>query len=287
MNKFQYLLRCILSIFQQKICPYCGGRDFTLIQRKYLVTTLLKCKNCGLNHRHPKDDPKFLEKFYQKDYHVKVEMMTDLPADQELEKLKANNFNELRDFSTMFSALFPEKMNISVVDYGCSWGYNVYKLKKSGLDAVGYELSVPRAGFGAEKLGVDIATDTAAIRTGNDIFFSSHTIEHLASIQDFIQLSKEKLNKEGVFVAICPNGSKEYQQRNPATYSQTWGSLHPNYLDIEFARFAFKNNPYLILTSDWIFDTEKIKNWDGRSQVVDAYREGYELLIIAKPNSML
>jgi hypothetical protein len=248
---------------------------------------LIKYKTCGLNHRHPKDNPKFLEKFYQKDYHVKVEMMTDLPDDKDLEELKKDNFKELRDFSPMFRSLYPRKEGIKVVDYGCSWSYNVYKLRTTEFDAVGYELSIPRARFGIQKLGIEIETDTASIRTGNDVFFPTHTIEHLASIPDFINLSMEKLNSEGTFIAICPNGSVDYQKRNPSSYSQTWGSLHPNYLDIDFASFAFRNNPFMIQTSDWIFDTEKIANWNGRSQVIGDHREGYELLIIAKPNIVL
>lgn len=39
-------------------------------------------------HRHPKDSKEFLEKFYQSDYKVDVQMMTDLPGDDKLKLLK-------------------------------------------------------------------------------------------------------------------------------------------------------------------------------------------------------
>jgi Methyltransferase domain len=285
MDKIKYLLRCIAGLFQKKYCPYCEKTELVLIERKYIVTALLKCKNCGLLHRHPKDTLKFLNQFYQSDYHVNVAMMTDLPGPQQLKVLKENNFEELRDHLPFVDTLFPGRDNsFRMVDYGCSWGYNVYKLKKCGINAVGYELSVPRANFGKDNLEIEIYTEEKKIRNGNDMMFSSHVIEHLHSIQDFIKLSKTLLNKEGIFIAFCPNGSKEFQSRKPSLFRTTWGSLHPNYLDIDFASHVFKNNPYILLTSDWPYDSEKIKNWDGKSQYIDEYKEGYELLIIAKPN---
>jgi uncharacterized Zn finger protein len=63
MSKFNYLLRSVFNIFQPKRCPYCGENQFDIIQSKYLITTLLRCKNCSLLHRHPKDSKEFLEKF--------------------------------------------------------------------------------------------------------------------------------------------------------------------------------------------------------------------------------
>ncbi len=283
MHKTRYLINSILNINQKKRCPFCGHISFTGIDKKYLFTSLLKCNYCALMHRHPKESREFLNKFYQKDYKINVGMMTDLPSDEELQRLKQENFKELRSYLPFISALF-EKPKVSVIDYGCSWGYNVYKLCKEGIDAVGFELSVPRAEFGEKKLGISIVTNEKEIRTGNDIIFSSHVIEHLHSIQDFISLSKQKLTKEGIFMAFCPNGSIQYRKRQPDIFHVTWGSLHPNYLDIDFSTFVFHKNPYILLTSDWPYNLEKIKNWDGRSQVIDEYKAGYELLIIAKPN---
>jgi len=282
-QKLNYFLRSLANAGQEKKCPYCSGKQFMLIGTKYLITSLLKCKSCGLLHRHPKDSKEFLKKFYQKDYQVDVQMMTDLPSDNQIEKLKSHNFSELRDYLPIIKALI-NKPDIRMVDYGCSWGYNVFKLKQDGVDVTGFELSVPRARFGEEKLGIIIATQEKDIRKDNDLIYSSHVIEHLYAIQDFITLSRQKLKDDGIFMAFCPNGSVEYRKRDPDTYKVTWGSLHPNYLDIEFASNMFKKNPYLLLTSDWPYNLEKLEKWDGRSQYIDEDRDGYELLIVAKPN---
>ena len=99
MSKIKYLLRSISNIFQSKKCPYCGTIDFTIIQRKYFVTSLLQCSNCRLLYRHPKDSKDFLDNFYQSEYKIDVQMMTSMPGDEEIEKLKRNNFDELLIFA--------------------------------------------------------------------------------------------------------------------------------------------------------------------------------------------
>lgn len=286
-HKLRYLSRCLFASGQKKVCPYCGGKTFKEIERKYLVTALLKCDKCKLQHRHPKDKDSFLEDFYQEDYEVDVEMMTDMPDEATLATLIANNFSDLRDFAPLIRAAMPNKEHIKMVDYGCSWGYNVFKLRNAGIDALGYELSRPRAAYGRKNLKLEIADVETAITAGNDVIFSSHVIEHLPHIDAFIDLCKNRLMPDGVFMAFCPNGSKEYRDRNAYTFRVTWGSLHPNYLDIEFAQHLFRNHPYLILTSDWPYNLAEIKNWDGHSQVVSKERGGYELLIISKPNISL
>jgi hypothetical protein len=49
-------------------------------------------------------------------------------------------------------------------------------------------------------------------------------------------------------------------------------------------QYAFRNNPYLILTDDWVFNSNQMKDWDGASQVISSSQSGAQLLIISKPN---
>ena len=288
LNKLKYFFRSAINTNQKKECPFCGGNDFKRLDSKYFFTSLLECQNCKLNHRHPKDTEFFFNKFYQIDYKIDTSMMTNIPSDEEINRKKANNFSSLRAYDPYIDACFDGKgKDLTIIDYGCSWGYNVYKLQNSGYDALGYELSVPRAKFGEEKLGVSIYTDENKIRKENDLILSSHVIEHLPFINKFIDLSKKLLKKEGVFMAYCPNGGEGYAKRDPAIWHGTWGLEHPNHLSVEFATQAFKDNPYLVLTGDWEFEPSQIANWDGKSQVVSNIQDGKELLIIAKPNVIL
>ena len=123
-----------------------------------------------MQYRTPKDDHEFLKKFYQTDYKVDVKMMTTLPSDKGLEILKRNNFEKLRDYYPLVSNFTTAEKN-RIIDYGCSWGYNIYKLNQKGLDSQGYELSEPRVKYGKEKLGVDLVYKELDIRKSNDVFF--------------------------------------------------------------------------------------------------------------------
>jgi len=282
-QKIKYLLRSILNTQQPKKCPFCGSSDLKPIDKKYIFTVLLKCNHCALNHRHPKDDQKRIAEFYQLEYSIDTHMMTKLPSDMEIQTLKQENFPSLRSYDDYIEAIIGRKAKI--VDYGCSWGYNVFKLQRSGYDAVGYEISRPRAALGKKKLGVSIYSDTDQLPFENDLVLSSHVIEHLSNIDEFIHLSRKLLHQEGFFMTFCPNGSTPYKDREPDIWHVNWGDLHPNFLTVEFAQFVFKDNPYFILTGDWEFDATQISNWDGVSQITSDYHAGKELLIISKPNT--
>ena len=281
-QNLNYFKRLVLNFGQAKECPYCHNTNLEIIDRKFLFSSLLSCKKCGLSHRHPKDDEKFLQKYYQKEYKITTHLMTTFPTEQELVQLKKENFPQLRYYNRFIDALFSKP--VKIIDYGCSWGYNVYKLNKFGYDAVGYELSVPRASFGIKNLGVNIYSETKALPSFNDLIFSTHVIEHLSDIKSFVSLSKSLLKDKGVFMAFCPNGSLDYRNREPDIWHLNWGGVHPNFLTIDFAKFMFANNPYIVLTGDWDFDIDLIESWDGLSQITGAKRDGKELLIISKPN---
>lgn len=253
---------------------------------KYFVTRLYKCQSCKLNFRFPVDSKEFSEKFYQEEYKADYSEIsrgiTDLPSDEELAEMMENNFYGKRDYSPFIKALH-KSPSAKVIDYGCSWGYSVFQLKKAGLDAEGFDVSRGRAKFG-EKLRVKINSAQPAVRDNNDVILSSHAIEHLPVISDFVKFAAAKLVKDGIFIAFCPNGSPEFRAREPHNFHVNWGLLHPNYLDIEFAAYTFRKNPYLILTDDWRYDLSILEKWDGKSQIIGSKRDGQELLIIAKPN---
>lgn len=286
LQKLQYLIRSFANANQTKVCPNCGAKVFTVVDQKYFVTKLLKCTTCKLNFRFPTDSRKFSESFYNSDYHADyseiTKDITDLPHDSALQEMMKNNFYGKRDYSPFVKAV-TKRSDSKVIDFGCSWGYSVYQLKNAGYDAEGFEVSRSRASFG-RKLSVKIDSDTQAVRSGNDVILSSHTIEHLPVVSDLIDFAKEKLTKDGYLVCFCPNGSAEFRQRSEYLFHVNWGFLHPNYLDIEFAKLAFKSNPYLILTGDWKYDYDFISNWDQNSQVVGEKKDGEELLMIARPN---
>lgn len=78
-QRLKYLLSSIVNRFHRDLmrCPSCGCLEAILVQRKYVVTTLVRCKQCRLLHRRPIDTSKFTDHFYQEEYNEGS--ITDMP----------------------------------------------------------------------------------------------------------------------------------------------------------------------------------------------------------------
>src|SRR5215831_4097981 len=208
-NKLKYFIHSLTHIRQRPVCPYCKSTEFTIIDRKYLVTRLLECTDCHLYYRHPVDPKEFNADFYQDDY-KQSGLTTDLPGPDKLKILKetkfANSEMDCQEKIRLLKCLPEQNQHIKIVDYGTSWGYMSYQFRNAGMDVQSSEISAPRARFGNENLGLNIQTNENALLPGNDVFFSSHVIEHHPDIMAMVRLSKSLLAEGGYFVAFCPNG---------------------------------------------------------------------------------
>lgn len=287
-NKINYLTRTILHYFDKAICPSCQSKDCKVIDRKYLVSRLFECNNCHLYFRHPVDSIETNKEFYQEDYQQKGEgITTDIPDRITLEKLKENNFagtsKNIQHYVSLFKQLIPNK-TIKIIDFGANWGYQSFQFKNAGFEVSSYEISVPRAAMGKKLLNVEIHTRVEELSANNDIFFSSHVIEHLPDIPYMINLAKDKLNENGIFIAECPNGSKEFRTKNPRGFTLSWGLLHPNYISADYYQYMFKNNPYYITSTP--INVEDILNWDRKTQVCKNL-SGNQLLVFALINKLI
>jgi hypothetical protein len=287
-EKVSYLIDSAFRILEPKKCPFCGSTNNNVVDRKYIVTTLLECNNCKLNFRHPVEIEDKSNKFYQKDYIEKDSITASLPTDSELQEYKATQFshgNKNADrYIRIFKELYGNNTGIKIIDYGSSWGYISYQIKQHYQQVESFEISVPRAKYGIEKLGLNIRTNAEELAGGNDIFFSSHVIEHLPDIKYMLELAKRKLNGNGYFIAICPNGSSVYREKNPEAFHHTWGKVHPNFITADFYRTVFKNNPYYIGSSPFNFGA--IGKITGTTQIVDNLL-GEELIVVTKINQSL
>ncbi|MFQ5446053.1 MAG: class I SAM-dependent methyltransferase [Saprospiraceae bacterium] len=286
-QKTSYLLHCVLHYADKVSCPSCGSNDAVLIDRKYLVARLFECQNCKLYFRHPSDSIKENLDFYQDAYTEADDITTYLPPKEELEQLKSVNFSTTRDRSAerlkqLFQCLFEKLEGVKIIDYGSSWGYLSYQFQSYGMDVESFEISVPRASFGNQSLGLNIRTHEASLRSGNDIFFSSHVIEHVPSVSKMLAVGERLLTEDGYLITICPNGSPQYRTREPRGFHAAWGKVHPSYLNVEFFKNNYSAKPYFITTAP--FNFEKIKAWDKHSQNVDEQLTGVELLVICRPN---
>lgn len=284
MSKISYLTESALRYFSDKHCPSCGGSNVEVVDTKFIVTRLFKCKDCLLLFRHPKDSAEFNFKFYQKNY-AQSGITTDLPSKVDLEMLKANNFKGKNAglYIAIFSELFKGKPlnEIKLIDYGCSWGYQSYQFLKKGFDCSSFEISKPRAEYGNLNLGLSIKVDESQLPQANHIFFSCHVIEHVPSPPNMIEFGLNRLQSGGYFVAESPNGSTPFRTKKPDYFHQLWGQVHPNMLTADYYSNIFSSLPYFITTSPFDNVITELTHWDKKShKILDL--GGSELLVIAK-----
>lgn len=282
-DKIKYLLKSILNFFSERKCPYCANSHISVIDRKYLVTTLLKCNCCNLMFRHPMDSEKFNLKFYNRGY-SQSGITTDLPSRSELDLLIKNKFantnRSIKDLKEIIQAIDGRFINRKILDYGCSWGYTTWQLKDLGMIASGFEISKIRADYGTKNLNIQIFTRTEDIKDGPfDFIFSSHVIEHLQDLKTFINFCLSNLKKNGYLIFLSPNGSKDFKKNYPKNFHLFWGQVHPNMISSEFYRYIFREFPFYISSSPYNFS--QLKLWGQNEQIINL-NGGEELLCIVK-----
>jgi 2-polyprenyl-3-methyl-5-hydroxy-6-metoxy-1,4-benzoquinol methylase len=282
-QKLKYFIDSLLATGQKAECPFCKTYDVRELDRKYMVTRLMECQNCHLYFRYPVDKNEVNYEFYQTEYVEQDQIATELPEEQVLKQMIDTQFintskNGAR-FLNLFSRLFPGENSLRIIDYGCSWGYLTYQFMQAGHDVQGYEISKSRAAYGISKLGIEILTDEKALMANNQIFFSSHVIEHHPDISGMVRLAEKLLSPGGYFIAVSPNGSAEFRKKDPTAFHQAWGKVHPNYLNAAFYKHIFQGRSYYIGSNP--FKMENIRPLISRECIVDDL-SGEELLVIIK-----
>lgn len=284
-QKLKYFTTCLKKHFARTgfSCPSCGCNVSEMVDRKYLVSSLHRCNQCQLLFRVPTTTADENKSFYQISY--KQGYTTDMPGDNELTAYLNKAFlGTERDYSTYINIV--QKANGTngkkVFDFGCSWGYGSWQFMQNGFDVESFEISVARAEFAKNKLGIKVHTTLSTVKDKFDIVFSSHVLEHVPSVQETIAFSFSILKPGGIFVAVTPNGSTDFRKKSHVAWHKLWGMVHPNFLDVNFYKSFFSESP-IFLTSN-PYPMQKIEVW-GITQSERFISEklcGEELLMIVK-----
>jgi len=289
MNKLSFFVNSLVKYNTLIKCPSCWSTDCNIIDRKFIVLRLFECLNCSLYFRHPTENEFNNKLFYQNEYSEKGDSFTTyMPSSSELEELKNISFNsgsnrDIKRVIEIFQKIFLNIEGLKIIDYGSSWGYMSYQMALQKMNVQSYEISSPRADFGNKNLGLNIRTNESDLFGDVDIFFNSHVIEHVPSPSKMIETSKKLLSTEGVFVCICPNGSPQFRQKHLNSFHTGWGQVHPNYLNAEYFKKSFKNNPYFIGSyPTGPIGLDKLNN----SQTIGDL-SGNEIIVVAKPNILI
>lgn len=266
-------------ITQTHICPCCSSADRQTIDRK-LMYVLDLCDSCGIIYRFPYETASQLNEYYQEDYEEHG-LTTDLPSDEELKKLIAENFRGSRkDFSRVIKVFKTLDLppTARVLDYGANWGYACFQFCNAGYQAQGYEVSRPRAAFG-EKLGIHIETKWSDISSNFDVIYSAHVLEHVANPLAAINEQLSHVQNGGYIIAQVPNGSEPRRRNAFSDFHVEWGLPHPIFISAEFIRKNFAGYACYIGT---IADIVPMEKWDRRSFYQDNINDPELLVVIRK-----
>lgn len=230
--KFRYIQRMLRHRWhgQPRVCPYCGPTTaVNLVRRKKWLVEILHCRTCHLWFRWPADTPDEHDRYYQEEFAGDSPQVV-LPSNEELDSLINANFSgsplDIAGKVQVLRGLCPVG---TVLDFGSSWGYGTYQLKQQGFDAVGFEISKPRAEYGRAKMGLKIIDTFEELerlpKASFDVVLSNHVVEHLPNIATVFPLLTRLLKGNGFVFHVLPNFMGEKARSG---YWLNWiGEDHP------------------------------------------------------------
>jgi SAM-dependent methyltransferase len=238
--KFMCRMAADRLLLRSQSCPYCESDDTRLVKRKYLLIDLRRCARCGIMFRWPKDSVQRNARFYQKAYRQSMTPVApEQPEPAEEDTFFANTGQDISARIGLLRTLVPTGR---VLDYGSSWGYGTYQLLAAGYQAVGFEISQPRADFARARLGVSTITDLAELHCDNrnafDAIFASHVLEHLPSLAGVFERFVSLLAPGGLLLAFVPNCGG----LNARRFGVRWGPMCCEEHTIAFDAGFFERN---------------------------------------------
>ena len=278
-RKFRYFLWALSHRRNSdRSCPSCTSLQVGTVRRKFLVTALLECQNCGLRFRFPKDTANRSRHFYQGEY--EQGFTTDVPSDEQLKEMIVCRFkNTVKDYQTYIDVLraVGVEPGTTVLDFGCSWGYGSWQLREAGFKVYSYEVSKRRAEFASSKLGCSIVGDEL-VPDPIDCFFSAHVLEHLVDPNLFWRMVERVLSPNGIVVCFLPNGDSRLEaEYGSKRYHQLWGQVHPLLIGPSAAAFMAKRHAYLPVVYTSPYNLKLL-----RANITSDHLIGQELLLIAR-----
>lgn len=205
--------------------------------RRSFVLTLMRCEECLLKFRYPKQEEGWTEWFYQK-----TDTSGDeLPGLNAIRGLVKNGFaGTTYDISRLINLL--NKFNQGrLLDFGCSWGYGVWQYRKAGYDAIGFEISKPKASFGVNELGIEIVSNYSRLESLDscsfDFIVASHVLEHLPQIGPALRLFSRLLRPGGKLVVLVPNAGGRSAMEWPGVWPFTISREHNLGLDASWFHY--------------------------------------------------
>lgn len=289
-NRAKYYLSSLrkLPFARYYVCPNCGGKAAEVLDRKYLITSLARCASCDILYRRPITTVEENTRFYLETYNTKL---TNAPVQATEAQLKSLDYlrgvKDAGDYLRVMLALFPGG-HAKLLDYGCSWGYCSKQIEAAGFQVTGYEISRGNRHFARDRLGLPVVEDfdKFAVDTANhqvfDMFFSSHVLEHMPSVEKVLDQALRLVRPGGYLVLFVPNGSEDFMRHNRPRWRRLWGEVHPLFLNDRYFQRRFSGLP-MLLGSTPVSEQALASFMGGQSPVTDSLRAKELVCLVRKP----
>ncbi|OGI14568.1 MAG: hypothetical protein A3I68_06260 [Candidatus Melainabacteria bacterium RIFCSPLOWO2_02_FULL_35_15] len=272
MARLEFLFRVIKEYIQKvdSSCPHCKCHKTELIGTKYFVLKLLRCSQCELMFRYPKDNENTNLKYYEHFYN-EIGITSNIPSESSLQQLLQTTFCETdKDFAEKIQILKKFKQSGDILDFGCSWGYGTWQIQRAGFNTIGFEISKQRASFGRANLGLKILdsfTDLIPYKDSFDVIFTNHALEHMPNLFSIFEIFHNLLKGGGVLILFVPNCSGIDNKKNfNFKKSYAFGEKHTfaferTFFEVNLPKYGFKvqctSSPY---NPDKLFYNNKNNN---------------------------
>lgn len=164
--------------------PFCRENGFQVVE----------CKECGFVFTNPRLRREYLIDSYQNYLPERVQEIEDW--NRMMEKVFSNACSKINKIS---------KTPGKILDIGCGYGLFLKKMKDTGWDATGVEVSKPAVDFGRRRFGVNILQDEFEAldleENYYDVVTLFYVIEHFRSPRSVL-LKVKKILKSGGFILI-------------------------------------------------------------------------------------
>jgi len=219
-------------------CPSCGCKQYTIVFKdaRELYNNIgdafdvVKCNLCALIYTNPRPTPQSMHAYYPESagYYQPIPecdagLMRKL-LDKVLQRhLGYNSPSSIPSVAADFVWLFGKRvidiMHIPpyvpegrLLDFGCSWGNYLCRMRRLGWDVSGIEWSDSPAKYARDTLGLDVRTGGAEILdsfSNNEfnVINMNMVLEHLYDPIDTLIQVQSKMKRDGILMLAVPDFS--------------------------------------------------------------------------------
>jgi 2-polyprenyl-3-methyl-5-hydroxy-6-metoxy-1,4-benzoquinol methylase len=213
-----------MNLEELAFCPFCGNRDFEIINSCYLdadrhqeKTEYVQCGKCGLIYLHRRPTPEMMAKYYLPTYKPYVKAIED-------ETLPFLRFARKYNLNTRSACVIriSNKKQGNILDVGCSTGVFLNGMQAKGWLTCGIETSGFAAQYARDRFDLNVLNEdilNAKIEPDHfDVVTMWDVLEHTFDPLNVLKRTLTLLKEDGVLILRLPN----WESLDRKVFSKYW-----------------------------------------------------------------